>query len=140
MGTLFDLIPDAPHRFTNPTPTPLVASHFVDGVINTFHTGTQSKQVNHSTPKYTTSNVKNATPHVPSPSKTSEVNTVQYTPTDKYQNKKKGKGKNKEDKNNKHQPTKPKTQLVDDKEKKKPHYTCLICGHDNYMKDCSRHV
>jgi hypothetical protein len=44
MGTLYDLIPDAPRPSTNPTPTPPVASHVVDGVIGTFHTETQSKQ------------------------------------------------------------------------------------------------
>jgi hypothetical protein len=117
-GTLYDLIPDAPRPSTNPTPTLLVASHVVDGVIGTFHTETQTKQVNHSNPKPTTTSVQNATPPAASPSKTSEVNTVQSTTTGKYQNKKKGKGKNKEDKTNNQQPDKPKTQPVDDKEKK----------------------
>jgi hypothetical protein len=37
--------------------------------------------------------------------------------TGKFQNKKKGKGKNKEDKTNNQQPYKPKTQPIDDKEK-----------------------
>jgi hypothetical protein len=37
MSTLYDLIPDAPRPSTNPTPTPPVASHVVDGVIGTFH-------------------------------------------------------------------------------------------------------
>jgi hypothetical protein len=36
-GTLYDLILDAPHPYTNPTPTPPMASHAVDGVIDTFH-------------------------------------------------------------------------------------------------------
>jgi hypothetical protein len=111
------LIPDAPRPSTNPTPTPPVASHVVDGVIGTFHVETQSKQANHSNPKSTTANVQNATPLTPSPGKTSEVNTVQSTPTGKSQNKKKGKGKNKEDKTNNQQSDKPKTQPVDDKEK-----------------------
>jgi hypothetical protein len=117
MGTLYDLIPDAPRPSTNPTPMLPVASHVVDGVIGTFHAETQSKQVNHSNPKPTTTNVQNATPPTPSPGKTSEVNTVQSTTTGKSQNKKKGKGKNKEDKTNNQQPDKPKTQPVDDKEK-----------------------
>jgi hypothetical protein len=43
MGTLYDLILDAPRSSTNPTPTPPVASHVVDGVIGTFHAETQSK-------------------------------------------------------------------------------------------------
>jgi hypothetical protein len=40
MGTLYDLIPDAPLPSTNPTPTPPVDSHVVGGVIGTFHTET----------------------------------------------------------------------------------------------------
>jgi hypothetical protein len=76
MGTLYDLIPDAPHPSKNPTPTPPVSSHVVDGVIGTFHAKTQSKQASHSNPKSTTANVKNVTPLTPSPGKTSEVNTV----------------------------------------------------------------
>jgi hypothetical protein len=35
--TLYDLIPDAPRPSTTPTPTPLVAYHATDGVIETFH-------------------------------------------------------------------------------------------------------
>jgi hypothetical protein len=85
MDTLYDLIPDALHPYTNLTPTPLVASHGDDGVIGTFHVDTQSKQVNHYNPKSTTTNEKNATPPTPSRSKTFEVNTVQSMPTDKSQ-------------------------------------------------------
>jgi hypothetical protein len=92
----------------NPTPTPAIDSHVVDGVIGTFHAETQSKQASHSNPKSTTPNVQN-TPPTPSPNKTSEVNSVQSTPTGKNQNKKKGKDKNKEDKNNNQQFDKPKT-------------------------------
>jgi hypothetical protein len=87
-GTLYDLIHDAPRPSTNPTPTPPVASHVVDGVIGNFHAETQSKQSNHPNPKSTIINVQN-TPHpTPSPSKTSEVNTVQSTPIGKNKNKK----------------------------------------------------
>jgi hypothetical protein len=57
MGTLYDLICDAPRPSTNPTPTPPVASHVVDGVIGNFHAETQSKQASHSNPKYTTATV-----------------------------------------------------------------------------------
>jgi hypothetical protein len=38
--TLYDLIPDAPRPSTNPTPTPPIASHVVDGMIGTFHVET----------------------------------------------------------------------------------------------------
>jgi hypothetical protein len=74
----------------NPTPTPPVASHVVDGVIGTFHVETQSKQSSDSNPKSTTPNVQNPPPSTPSLGKTSEV-TVQSKPTYKNQNKKKGK-------------------------------------------------
>jgi hypothetical protein len=37
MGTLYYLILDAPRPSTTPTPTPLVAYHATDGVIETFH-------------------------------------------------------------------------------------------------------
>jgi hypothetical protein len=137
-STLYDLIPDAPRPSTNPTPTPPVASHVVDGMIGTFHTETQSKQASHSNPKSNTTNVQNTPPPTPSPGKTSEVNSIQSTPTGKNENKKKGKGKNKEDKNNNQQSNKPKTHPADDKEKHKPHYPYLICGEDHYTKDCPR--
>jgi hypothetical protein len=75
-GTLYDLIPGAPHPSTNPTPTPPIVFHVVDGVIGTFHTETQSKQASHSNPKSTTYNVQNVTPPTPSPNKTSKVNMV----------------------------------------------------------------
>jgi hypothetical protein len=115
MGKLYDLILNAPLPSTNQTPTPPIDSHVVDGVIRIFHVETQSKQANHSNPKSITTNVNNATPSTPSLGKTSEVNMVQYMPTDKLQNKNKGKGKNKEDKTNNKKSNKPKTQLVDDK-------------------------
>jgi hypothetical protein len=38
IGTLYDLIPNAPCPSTNPTPTPLVASHAAGGIIDTFNT------------------------------------------------------------------------------------------------------
>jgi hypothetical protein len=136
MGTLYDLIPDAPRPSTTPTPTPPVSSHADDGVIITFHAETQSKQANHSTPKSITSTVQTTPNPTPSLGKTSEVNLVQSTPTGKNQNKKKGKGRNKEDKNNNQQSEKSKTQPVDDNDTRKPHYPCLIYGEDHYTKDC----
>jgi hypothetical protein len=110
MGTLYDLIPDAPRPSTNPTPTPPTTSHAVDGVIGTFHVETQSAHASHTNPKSTASNVQNAPTPTPSAGKTVEVNSVQSTPTGKNKNKKKGKGKNKEEKNNNQQSDKAKTQ------------------------------
>jgi hypothetical protein len=42
MGTLYDLLPDAPHPSMNPNPTHLVTSHAADGVIGTFQADTPS--------------------------------------------------------------------------------------------------
>ena len=56
-STLYDLILDAPHPYTTPNPTPLVDSHDVDGVIDTFHAKTQSTQAIHTNPNSTSSNV-----------------------------------------------------------------------------------
>ena len=103
MGTLYDLIPDAPHPSTTPTPTPPATSHVVDSVIGTFHDETQSTHASHTNPKYNSSNVHNNPTPTPSSGKTYEVNSVQSMPIRKNQNKKKGKGKNKEDKNNNQQ-------------------------------------
>jgi hypothetical protein len=135
MGTLYELIPNAPCPSTNPTPTPPVASHTTNGVIDTFHTETQSKQSSHTNPKSTSSNVQNTPNLSPSLGKTSEVNLVQSTPFGKNQNKKKGKGRNKEEKNYNKQSEKPKSHPTDDKDKRKPRYPCLICGEDHYTKD-----
>jgi hypothetical protein len=117
MGALYELIPNAPHPSMNPTPTPTIVSHVVDGVIGTFHAETHSKKDSHSNPNSTTPNIKNTPPQTPSPGKTFEVILVQYTPTSKNQNKKKRKGKSKEEKNNNKQSEKPKTQPIDEKDK-----------------------
>jgi hypothetical protein len=136
-GTLYDLIPDAPRPSTNPTPTPPTNSHVVDGVIGTFHAKTQSTHVGHTNPKSNNSHVQNTPTPTPSSSKTAEVNSVQSTSTGKNQNKNKEKGKNKEEKKNP-QYDKAKTQTTNEKDKRKPHYPCLICGDDHYTKHCPR--
>jgi hypothetical protein len=135
-GTLYDLLPDAPHPSTTATSTTPAASHSTDGVIGTFHAQPQNTQASPTKPKSNTSNVQNASSPTPPADKTSEVNSVQSTPARKNKNKK-WKGKNKEEKNNP-QPEKAKTQLADDKDKRKPQYPCLICGDDHYMKDFPR--
>jgi hypothetical protein len=115
MGTLYDLISNAPRPSKNSTPKPPTASHSADGVIGTFHAETQSMQAGHTNPKSNNSNAKNTpTPNL-STGKIAEVNSVQSTPTRKNQNKKKGKGKNKEDKNNNPQSDKSKMQTTDEK-------------------------
>jgi hypothetical protein len=132
------LILDAPFPSKNPTPTPPTSSHAIDCVIGTFHAKTQSAHVGHTNPKSNNSNAQNTPTPTPSIGKTTEVNFVQSAPTRKKQNKKKGKGKNKEDKNNNPQSDKAKMKTVDEKDKCKPCYPCLICGNDHYTKDCPR--
>jgi hypothetical protein len=132
MGTLYDLLPDAPHPSTSTTSTTLASSHEVDGVIGTFHA--QPHSASRTNPKSTSSNVLNALSPAPPTNKTFEVNAVQSTPTGKNKSKK-GRGKNKEDKNTP-QEGRTKTPPVDDRDKHKPRYPCPIFGDDHYMKDC----
>jgi hypothetical protein len=66
-------------------------------MIFIFHAETQSKQASHTKRKSTTSIVHNTPNPNLSPSKTADVNSFQSTPTGKNENKKKGKGRNKED-------------------------------------------
>jgi hypothetical protein len=134
MGTRYDLLPDAPHPSTSATSTTLSASHVADVVIDTFHAQPHSVQTSSNNPKTISSNVQNAPSPTPLTDKTSEVNSVQSTTAVKNKSKK-GKGKNKEDKNNP-QSEKTTTPPVDDRDKHKPLYPCLICGDDHYTKDC----
>jgi hypothetical protein len=136
MGTLYDLLPAAPHPSTSTTTTTLGSSHVADSVIGTFHAQPHSIQTSSNNPKPISSNVQNAPSPTPPTSKTYEVNSIQSTPTEKNKSKK-GKGKNKEDKNNP-QSEKTKTPPVDDRDKHKPQYPCLICGDDHYTKDFPR--
>jgi hypothetical protein len=133
-GTLYDLLPELPRPGTSSTSTTPAASHAANGVIGT--TQVQSHSISSSNPKSTTSNVQNAPSPATSTGKTSEVNVVQYTPTGKNESKK-ARGKNKESKNN-NQTEQPKNTPVEDRDKCKPRYPCLICGDDHYTKDCPR--
>jgi hypothetical protein len=136
MGTLYDLLPDLPHPGTSTPSAPLVASHAADGVIGSTHI--HSHSVSTTTPKSNSSNVKSAPSPTPPPGKTSEVNVVQTTLTGKNKSKK-GRGKNKEGKNN-NPNEQTKSPPVDDRDKCKPRYPCLICGDYHYMKDCPKRV
>jgi hypothetical protein len=131
-GTLYNLLPDLPRPSTSATSTTPATSHAVDGVIGTFQT--QPHSAPSTNPKPASSNVQNAPSPAPPTGKTYEVNAVQSTPAGKNKPKK-GRGKNKEDKNTS-QGERTKTTLVDDWDKRKPRYPCLICGDDHYMKDC----
>jgi hypothetical protein len=135
-GSLYDLLPDAPCPSTSATSTTLVASHAVDGVIGTFHAQPHTAQTSSNNPKPISSNVQNAPSPTPPTGKTSELNAIQSTLAGKNKSRK-GKGKNKEEKNN-FQSERTKTPPVDDRDKCKPQYPCLICGDDHYTKDCPR--
>jgi hypothetical protein len=118
MGTLYDLLPDAPHPSTSATSTTPATSHVAGGVIDTFHTQPHSIETSRNNPKPISSNVQNVPSPTPPTGKTSEVNDFQSTPTGKNKSRK-GKGKNKEDKNNS-QSERTKTPPVDDRDKRKP--------------------
>jgi hypothetical protein len=134
MGTLYDLLPDLTHPNASNTSTTPSASHAVDGVIGTAQD--QSHSVSSTNPKFSSSNVQNASSPATPTGKTYEVNDVQSTPAGKNKSKKGG-GKNKEGKNNP-QVEQPKTTPVDDWDKRKPRYPYLICGDDHYTKHCPR--
>jgi hypothetical protein len=76
MGTLYDLLPDAPRPSTTATSTTSAASHVVDGVIGTFHADTKSTSTTHTNPKSPASNVQGSLNPTPSTDKTSEVNSI----------------------------------------------------------------
>jgi hypothetical protein len=134
MGTLYDLLPDLPHPNTSSTSTTPDTSHVADGVIGIAQA--QSHSASSTNPKSFSSNVQNASSSATPTGKTSEVNAIQSTPAGKNKYKKR-RGKNKEGKNNS-PAEQTKTTLVDDRDKHKPQYPCLICGDDHYMKDCPR--
>jgi hypothetical protein len=134
MGTLYTLLPDLPRPGTSSTSTAPVASHAADGVIGTTHT--HSHSISTTTPKSNPSNVQSVLSPANPADKTSEVNVVQSTPTGKNKSKKE-RGKNKESKKN-NPNEKTKSPHVEDRDKRKPCYPCLICGDDHYMKDCPR--
>jgi hypothetical protein len=133
-GTLYDFLPKLPRPGTSSTSTAPATSHAADGVIGTAHV--HSHAVSNTTPKSTSSNFQNAPSPATSTGKTSKVNGIQSTPTGKNKSKK-GRGKNKESKNN-NQTEKTKNPPVEDWDKCKLWYPCLICGDDHYTKDCPR--
>ena len=87
-GTLYDFLPDTLHPSTTATSTTPAASHVVDGVIGTFHAQPHSTQASTTNPKSIAYNVQHASSPTPPTSKTSEVNSVQSTPTGKNKSRK----------------------------------------------------
>jgi hypothetical protein len=136
MRTLYDLLPDLPRPNTSSTSTTPATSHAADGVIGSSQA--QPLSASSTNPESASSNVQSASSLATPSVKNSEVNAVQSTPTGKNKSKK-GRGKNKEGKNTP-QAEQTKTTPVDDRDKCKPRYPCLIYGDDHYMKDCPRHA
>jgi hypothetical protein len=118
-GTLYDFLPDASRPSTTATSTTPTTSHAADGVIGTFQADAKSMLATLTNPKSTASNVHNTPTPTPSTDKNYKVNFVQSTPSAKNKSKK-GKGRNKEDKNNYLQSEKAKMKPIDDKNKRKP--------------------
>jgi hypothetical protein len=113
---LYDLLPELLHPNSSSTSTTPAASHAADGVIGTAQA--QSHAASRINPKSASSNVQNSPSPVTPTGKTSKVNAVQSTPAGKKKSKK-GRGKNKEGKNNP-QVEQPKTTPVDGRDKRKP--------------------
>ena len=82
-GTIYDLIPQAPHPSTNPT-KPLVEVH-VDGIVGSIQSLSVAKP---------TKQTQTATPTPLNPKVSTEVNSIQSTQTS-GNNKNKGKNRNK---------------------------------------------
>jgi hypothetical protein len=116
MGTLYDLLPELPRPNSYSTSTTPASSHVADGVIGTAQA--QSHSASSTNPKSASSIVQNAPSPTPPTSKNSEVNVIQSTLAAKNKSKK-GRGNNKEGKNNS-QAEQTKTIAVDDRDKCKP--------------------
>ena len=111
---MYDLIPNPPRPSTNPTYVSTTASHVVDGVVGFVTQETKGKPSNPSKFIPSTTQVTTTTAFPISPEKTSKINAVQTTTFGKDQSsgsKKNGKGKAKQ---NCQQKEKPKTPLVDE--------------------------
>ena len=123
-GTLYDLIPQAPHPSTDlakpPTEVP------VDGIVSSIQSPSVEKPAKQ--PQTTT-------PTPSTPKVFTEVNSIQITQAS-GNNKKKGKNRNKKPGN---QPKTPRpTNGDNDKGKRKEKYPCLLCGGDHFSKECPR--
>ena len=119
-GTLYDLIPQAPHPSTDPTKPP--AKVPIDGIVGSIQSPSvvkPSKQPQTTTP----------TPSTPKFS--TEVNSIQSTHTS-GNNKKKGKNRNKKPGNQ--QDTPRPTNSDNDKGKRKEKYPYLLCKGDHFTK------
>ena len=103
-----------------PTETP------VDGVIGSIHPSSTVKPAKQPSPS-------TSAPYNPMVS--TEVNSIQSMQSSG--SKKKGKWKNKKPRNQQENP-KPTAPENDNKEKRKSKYHCLLCGGDNFMKECPR--
>jgi hypothetical protein len=117
-GTLYDLLPNVARANTDPS-KPSSSSH-ADGFIGSVKTQSFSKST---------------TPSSTSPqTQISEVNAVQFSPSQQSGGKKKTKNKSK----NNNEQTKNQSQplATEKKMKRKMKFPCIICGDDHYTQDC----
>ena len=120
-GTLYDLIPQAPHPSTDPPKPP--AEVPVDGVVGSIQSPSIAKPAKQT---------QTATTSIPKVS--AEVNSIQSTQT--LSNKKKGKNRNKKPRNQQETPRP--TNSDNNKGKRKAKYPYLLCGGDHFSKEFPR--
>ena len=121
-GTLYDLIPQAPCPSTDPAKPP--AETHADRVIGSIQPPSVVKAAKQPSP---------STIAPSNPTVSAKVNSIQSMQSSS--SKKKGKGKNKKPGNQQENP-KPTARKNDNKGKRKYKYPFLLCGGDNFMKEC----
>ena len=120
--TMYDLIPQAPHPSIDPTKSPVENS--VDGVVCSIQRSLAAKRAKQQITSTTTPSA---------PTIFAELNVIQSTQTPS--NKKNEKGKGKKPGNQQENP-KAMAPDNDNKGKRKDKYPCLLCGGDHLMKEC----
>jgi hypothetical protein len=137
-STLYELIQNVTRATTDPS-KPSSTSH-VDGVIGSVKTqassqltGTTNQSALASTPSSTS--LSSTSPQ----DQVSEVNAVQYSPSQQYGGKKKTKNKTKKNNNKKQPKAQSPPPSTKNKPQRKPKFLCLICGDDHYTRYCPYH-
>jgi hypothetical protein len=116
-GTLYDFLPNSSQANNDPS-KPSSSSH-EDGVIGSVKTQSISQSITLSSTSPQT--------------QISEVNAVQYAPSQQYGGKKKTKNKSK---NNNEQPkNQVQTPATEKQTQRKLKFPCIICGDDHYTRD-----
>jgi hypothetical protein len=116
---LYDLLPNASRDNTNPSKTS--SSSHADGVISSINT--------QSTSQSTTLSSTSPKTHI------SEVNALQYAPSQQFKGKKKTKNKSKNTNNNEQPKNQAQTPATEKQPQRKLKFLCIICGDDHYNQD-----